>query len=439
MKSVLQGMRNTANYISENQDVEGGTVTVRPSATAILAIDSDDRYSSYAQRRSSPTYPFSFNIQKNSSLMNGFFKRLAITEFRMNWTLPNIAKAWGNNQIGMTYKLGAAAPVTVTLTIADAFYGAEELARALTTQIQVYLPTALVSTSTGTDPTPDEWYIFFAGTGNSFYFSPVANNPFRQLIDMLNIFNPLGTTLQATFTTGIPTLRPTDYIDLICNQLTYNQELKDTTSLPNSRDMLSRVYLDIDTPSQSLTQTNNYSGTVIGQLVGTITAATGSGNIAVFTLNASPGAIETGAYCVVSGIGGAVSYNGSGRIIAETIVSPFTVTVEMTTQLSGTPTFSGASKITLYDKIETISVPQMLWDDRINGVTPFVLYRQYPVPKFIRWNNKMPIGNLTFEMYDDQGRNIQNIWNSAYAPSSYDAFSWANSFSWNATILVSED
>jgi hypothetical protein len=75
----------------------------------------------------------------------------------------------------------------------------------------------------------------------------------------------------------------------------------------------------------------------------------------------------------------------------------------------------------------------------VNGVSPFVIYRQFPYPKQIRWNNKMPIGNLTFELYDDQGRNIQDLWNSAYPPATPEGLAYANSFVWNATMLISED
>jgi len=67
------------------------------------------------------------------------------------------------------------------------------------------------------------------------------------------------------------------------------------------------------------------------------------------------------------------------------------------------------------------------------------MYRQFISPKYIRWNNKMPIGNLTFEMYDDQGRNIENLWDSAYPPTTSAGFAYANSFVWNATLLISED
>ena len=98
--------RFVSSFIEERDEREGNTIVVtRPSATALLCIDSDDRYANYGVRRTSPTYPFGFTIQKNESILNGFFRRLALTEFRLNWTLPNIAQAWGNDQLLFKWKL----------------------------------------------------------------------------------------------------------------------------------------------------------------------------------------------------------------------------------------------------------------------------------------------------------------------------------------------
>lgn len=418
-------------------------ITMRPPSTSIFGIDSDDRYSSYTQRRTNPTYPFRFNIQKNEAFLNGFFKRIALTEFRMNWTLPNISQAWGNNQMLMGVSVSGGATIIYTITLQDGFYGAEALGIELQRVMRTFpgMTQALVTLGTGgTDTTPDEFYWVRSGSPTSqFYFNPVPNSQYRQLIDMLNINQPTSTTLQTSLFSGIPTLRATDYIDIVCNQLTQNQNLRDASTSSSNRDVICRVYLDESTPSSATTITNNYSG-VNGNvtLVAQITAATGSGNIATYTLDLSAGTYPVGTYCVISGIGGASSYNGSGRLLATTTTAPFTATVELTAPLSGTPTFAPAGTIALYDKLETVSIPQSTWDDRVNGVTPFVLYRQFITPKYIRWSGRMPIANMEFEMFDDMGRSIQDLWN-IYLPSSSSGFNYANSFSWNATLLTSED
>lgn len=422
-------------------------MTVRPPATSIFGIDSDDRYNSFAERRTNPTYPFSFNIQKNEAFLNGFFKRIALTEFRMNWTLPNISRAWGNSQIQMFVNVsGTPAPGNpYTLTLEDGFYGAEELASELQ-RVMRTVPNMNQASVTmgngGTDTTPDEWFYFRSGIPTvQFYFNPIPSNPYRQLIDMLNINQPTGSTYSSFFYGGIPTLRATDYVDIVCSQLTQHQNLRDASTSSTNRDILARIYLDESTPSRSTTVTNNYSGTV-GNVtsIAQITGAVASGNIVTYTLNTSAGTFPVGSYVVISGItpAGATSFNGSGRLLLTTTASPFTATVELPYIPTGTPGFSASSQITFYDKIESVSIPQSSWDDNVNGVTPFVLYRQFITPKQVRWSGRMPIGNLRFELYDDMGRSIQDLW-SIYPPSSAEGFNFANSFSWNSTLLLSED
>ena len=414
---------------------------MRPPSTSIFGIDSDDRYTSYTQRRTNPSYPFRFNIQKNEAFLNGFFKRIALTEFRMNWTLPNISQAWGNNQMLMGVAVGSNPTIIYTITLADGFYGAEALGSELQRVMRTFpgMTQALVTLGTGgTDTTPDEFYWVRSGSPTTqFYFNPMPNSQYRQLIDMLNINLPTSTTLQTNLFSGIPTLRATDYVDIVCNQLTQNQNLRDASTSPSNRDVICRVYLDESTPSSATTITNNYSG-VNGNvtLVAPITNATGSGNIATYTISISAVSYPIGSYCVISGITGVTTFNGSGRLLS---TSPTSATVELTAQIgTGTPGFSASSQITFYDKIETVSIPQSTWDDRVNGVTPFVLYRQFITPKYIRWSGRMPIANMEFEMFDDMGRSIQDLWN-IYSPGSPQGFNFANSFSWNATLLTSED
>lgn len=436
--------RKVANFVKQTEDDEGDTITMRPSATSIFAVDSDDRYQNYGQRRSAPTYPFRFTIQKPESLLNGFFKRLALTEFRMNWTLPNISKAWGNNVINFVYKttLGGT-PSTAFIVIPDGFYGAEELATQLQSLLQDYIAGFVCTISDGND---DTFYFRVPIDSTAyFYFSAVSgiSNPTlqtRQLIDMLNIPNPTSTTFYQELEAGIPNLRPMDYIDLVCSQLTYNQDLKDSTSALITRDMISRIYLDSDVPSQSIYNTNYYSGTSTDSMTPNAVQSQ-TDNVVTFTLTTGGFTAVVGEPAVVSGITGGAGWNGLGTVVAtDFTASPFHVTIAYSNGApTGTPVFSGSSNISVYKTLNQIAVPQTSWDDKVNGVTPFVLYRQFPYPKQIRWNNRMPIGNVTFEIYDDQGRSIQDLWNQAYPSTTTKGIGYANSFVWNCSILVSED
>lgn len=516
MKSVLRGMKNTATFVNETQDQEGDATTIRPSATAVLAIDSDDRYSNYLQRRNFPTYPFSFNIQKNENILSGFFKRIALTEFRLNWTLPNISQAWGNTSLELHYKINAGNDFSTVVVLPDGFYNAQELASELQNQIRNVIPNFQVVISDRDDDTmtfnpPPTYTIFIESmntnsrelvdmlnvptqeflflktistgvqTGNQvLYTIPNGTAGFKvgMAVQVVNITGGTGWNVSSYLTpvivvaipsantvllqyqtaptgtpsnfttgridnmyypviqTGIPNLRPMDYFDIVCNQLSYNQELKDSTSAPITRDMISRIYLDDTVGSQSTFNTNIYSNSALET---TISGFTQNLEEVIFAV-ASSASFTVGSQAVISGLaptapGTLSNWNTTVEI---TSVSTGFIAVLYPNVPTGTPTVFTSAKINSF-ALTSFSTPQTTWDDRVNGVSPFVIYRQFPYPKQIRWNNKMPIGNMTFELYDDQGRNIQDLWNSAYPPATPEGLAYANSFVWNATLLVSED
>lgn len=43
------------------------------------------------------------------------------------------------------------------------------------------------------------------------------------------------------------------------------------------------------------------------------------------------------------------------------------------------------------------------------GYTKFVLRRLFNPPKQIKWDNNLPLGNLTFSVYDDQGKLLEDL------------------------------
>ena len=437
----LAGMKQVANYLSDTADEGENVVTIRPSATALFGIDSDDRYGDYQQRRTNPTYPFRFNIQKNESLLNGFFKRLALTEFRLNWTLPNISSAWGNNVLTFWYSNnpGTTAIVT-TIIIPDGFYDINDLALELQNQIRSQTGLAFLVT---TNTTSDVTITFKAPSTYSMFFQSQGTKN-RELVDLLNVPSrevvpALANQIPSNYfsfviQSGVPNVRAMDYMDIVCSQLSYNQNLKDSTSAKVSRDMVARIYLDDTTSSLAVVNTYNYNNT---KYTPSISAYTQTGNEVLFTISSSAN-MTIGQTAIVSGITGTNDLNWNEQVTIVDIPSGTSVLVEYGEAPSGTPTFSGSPIITFYGNTG-YSAPQTQWDNRINGVTPFVIYRQFPYPKQIRWNEKMPIGNVTFELFDDQGRSIQDLWNSTYPTNTPYGFNYANSFVWNCSLLVSED
>lgn len=334
-------------------EVEDKAITIRPSSTALLCVDSDDRYKDFLQKRTTPTYPFSFNIQRNESILNGFFTRLAISEFRMYWTLPNISAAWGNNTL--QYTTGGN---TYSITIPDGFYDLQTLMVTIEALIQAqgFLPTFIAN------PNPDGSSSYGSGGAATFFF-PKPTSTTRTLYDMLNLQTPYAAPIPPNPAVplslnaargGIANLKPTDFIDIVCSQLTYNQDLKDSSTSPVVRDMIERIFLDDATKSNYRTTTKLFD-------------ATG---------------------------------NPNGE-----------------------------------------QVPQFEPSDYINGSTPFVIYRQWTQPKQISWDKIQPIGNLTFEIYDDQGRSLQTLWTTTYpiTPQTITGTYYANSFVWDMNLLISEN
>jgi len=468
------------------------TVIVRPSATALLAISSTDRYRDYFQRRQNPSNPFSFVIQKNEAILNGFFKRIALTEFRMNWTLPNFASAWGNDSIVFNYITGGNAHSFV-IVVPDQFLGAEELASTLQALIiegdgvTAGIPGFQVAVQ---GPLEDDQLSFIAPSGYTFWFTPSGYTPLTQIsastvagaIVTFTVAStaglklgqpvlatgitggtgynsvlggvitaiPSSTSVSVTYTsaptgaptsyagasldafgtgtrqlfdmlalpimtspgvfqmyTGVPDLRATEYVDLVCTNLTGNMANRDATSATISRDMIARIYLDDDVPSQALVTTNYYNNTPVSNPIsaGTIQEP----NIVRYTVSST--GLTVGEQVTIAGITGGQNYNSSECIVAG-IAGSTTVLVEYLGPLpnGAVISYTGATLSTTQGALTQTSKPVTTWDDRVNGVTPFCLYRQFPVPKQIRWDSSMPIANMRWEMYDSQGRSLSQLW-----------------------------
>ena len=218
---------------------ETQVVITRPSSTALLGISSNDRYKTFNARRTTPTNPFNFIIQKNESIMSGFFKRIALTEMRLNWTLPNFAQAWGNTSIIVNYKSSYGGTTQSFLAvIQDGFYGSAELAVALAEALNnggystnPSTPTTFVSGINGAvvsvlGTLGDDQMVFVVPSPYTLWFSPIPSQTSRQLYDMLALPLVSSPGLQPIFT-GVPDLRATAYVDLVCRQpITWRKETR---------------------------------------------------------------------------------------------------------------------------------------------------------------------------------------------------------------------
>lgn len=232
-------------------------ITQRPTSTAILAIDSEDRFRDYDDARdvditaTRNRNPYSFTITKGQSLMNGFFTRIGVTEVVFPWVIPNINAQ--TNKINFIYDLGAGPSPLTTLTLDTGFYTPTMLASTLEQKLSAamglpigqFVVTYGIATIGTTAPTQRpifELAFTIAGANIAFFPIPGVDTKRKQLFDILGLTS--DAYLYMPSHVGVDTYcQATRYIDIVCTQLTANQALKDTMSQTVARDVLCRVYV----------------------------------------------------------------------------------------------------------------------------------------------------------------------------------------------------
>lgn len=298
-------------------EVEDRAVTVRPSSTANFYVDSLDKVSGES--------PGDFLINKNQSLFNGFFHRVAVSEVVMDWGLPNVAEWWGNNFITVAVDTGAPTATTYTITVDQGFYSILEIL----SEIVSKLNSAPGQTATFSVGTSASQVALLATQDFVIYYPQTAADPVipagaapnydkayylgRGLFSSDQMYTgALPAPIVAPQFSGVypivsPLVLGTRYVDIVSPQLTYNQDLKDNTTAQYQRDVLYRWYLAWD------------------------------GNAGVETLAGPP------------------------------TLFPYYV---------------------------------------LQGYKAFNQRRVLPYPKQIRWESRQPIGQVSFQSYDDRGRLI---------------------------------
>lgn len=247
-------------------------ITQRPVSSAILGIDSEDRVTDLdGLRETYDTFgltnsPYSFTINKNASILNGFFTRIGITEIVFPWVIPNINDR--TNEIAIRYDVGAG-DVDDTIVLPNGFYTPAQLAAAIQLQVRALDPalnafTAVYGIGIPFGGITSSVPAFSFATNNpaaTFVFIPLIANtddyPYppqtRQLYDLLGLTNytpgvapppvPPVYGLDDTLNGGYTLCQAIRYVDIVCTQLTNNQSLKDNSSSTTNRDLLARLYI----------------------------------------------------------------------------------------------------------------------------------------------------------------------------------------------------
>lgn len=226
-----------AGRMEENLD---RAVTIRPASTAAFMVDSKDRADAYPSSGS-------FQITKQQNLFTGFFSRLALQEIVLDYGIPNVFDALpGDDPISSTATFTinvviAPNPVaTITVTLPTGFYTVEEALDELVVLLNAATaPGTFVVTYAPPNP---QVSLDITGAGNSFEI--VETNLSASLFNEKQLDAGQHT---GYIVTG-PRLLPYSYLDFVCSNLTYNQDLKDNDTSTNSKDVLYRWYFGWDTP-----------------------------------------------------------------------------------------------------------------------------------------------------------------------------------------------
>jgi hypothetical protein len=232
--------------------------TIRMPSTALLTIDSEDRYTNFVDARLGAISPYNFNISKRESLMPGFMTRIGVSEVVFPWVIPNINKK--TQTIQYTYTIGAAPPVSGVISLQVGFYRPQELALAMTAELSGIAGLGFTMTYGDSIISNGQPCFFYSCSAlNAISFTPMTYNsgpvvgppaipayPYpsttKQLFDVLG-FTSINSTLQNAAETTYTYCQAIRYVDIVCNQLTNSQSQKDQTSQTVARDMLCRIYV----------------------------------------------------------------------------------------------------------------------------------------------------------------------------------------------------
>jgi len=195
---------------------------IRFPSTANLYIDSLDRASGSSS---------DFLINKPTNILTGFFTRLAVNEVVLDWCVPNVRAVDGNNTISI---LIGTSPYIVTLS--DGFYTVKEVLDRTVTLLNTVVGGTGFSITTDLDGD-----VFLTNTSNYIlYDTPLAVQ--------LNITG--GATPSLSKQVECPAILNTKYLDIVSQNLTYCQDLKDASTSQVVRDVLYRWYFAWDNEGQ---------------------------------------------------------------------------------------------------------------------------------------------------------------------------------------------
>ena len=215
-------------------------IVMRKPASAQLLVSSTDRYPDSSTRLEYPTTSADWKLNLRSYPLQGYFKRLAITQIQFQWNIPTIVD--GKNDVFVIQIDGN--PYVIALT--PGFYSGEDLATEIEDEV---IAQGGVDAASFTATFAGGAFTFEIGAGHTFAFTippdttdpdTIINNRF--LITIGATASSVNPTL--SYTTGIAPLIYTRFVDMCSSYLTKWQSVKDNTTHPNGivSSVLARIY-----------------------------------------------------------------------------------------------------------------------------------------------------------------------------------------------------
>lgn len=233
--------RNIHRQIHEERGVD-----IRNPSTACLLIDSNDSLQGDITATN-------FTISSNQNLILGSFTRLAVQEVAVDWCIPNISRFYDQDGVSqfdtrvVTVKMTSGTYYTATLTAG--FYNVAQCLAEMVLALNAAAGSSIFSLVQN-----DAIGVILRGT-SAFQFplrSSTGGTLNQLLPDLLGFNVTAATNYQTDHYPGessyrpYPQIMPFSYVDIVSNELTYCQDVKDATTNPIKRDVLHRFYFAND-------------------------------------------------------------------------------------------------------------------------------------------------------------------------------------------------
>ena len=286
------GADNFRFTLEDKNGLGDDTVTAREPKTSELHVDSLDRYlpsdllttSSFLNTGSqtlakvagpillpSTKSGTNFTIYNGRNLINGYFSRVALTQFNLNYRVPTVTT--GVNDLLAISTFDGVTPRLRLLVIPQGYYTYATMATTVTTLMQAFAPELIAATCTapnvlapGANPlvTGFTWAtnnpavtmaFLFGGPGTGQSVAIRSAKTFRMFgmnratFGYFPEFNAIGqpTTDPTRFTSAVggpPNFLPTDYVDVVSQALSNYKDSKDTNStIAAPGAVIGRIYL----------------------------------------------------------------------------------------------------------------------------------------------------------------------------------------------------